>query len=183
LVILMANTNLKMENIYPEDGGLNQENNLEATLQFGDFGSVIIQPVDEAELSILSLDANTGIRQSISENMSDTRQVASESSSQEIEPNDIPIYTTKELLLILQYSRSLVANRNKEVTLVPVKQEPPAPVVALLTAKMEPISLPSASQSAITVGVQSKNVSKKEGEYKSIERNQIRNSFIGQEYI
>jgi hypothetical protein len=93
---------------------------------------VVIEPADVADLSNLSLGAVTELGQATSADMSNPRSAADES-SQGIEPNDIPIYTTKELLLILQYSKSLVDNRKREVPLVPVRQETPASMVALIT--------------------------------------------------
>jgi hypothetical protein len=53
-------------------------------------------------------------------------------------------------------------NRKREVPLVPVRQETPASMVALITRQLEPVSPLPAMQSAITAGVQSKNVSKKD---------------------
>jgi hypothetical protein len=151
------NDNFNLGSIYQDNPG----NNLEATLQFGDFGSVIIEDAEEAVHSVISLDADTRISQDISSDMSAIRSSVNESSPS-IEPNDIPIYSTKELLLILQYSRQLIDNRKREVPLVPVKQETPAPVVALTTTKIETTSPLPTMQSAITAGVQSRNVSKKE---------------------
>jgi hypothetical protein len=153
----MASENLNMGSIYPDLPG----DNLEATLQFGDFGSVIIEDAEEAVHSIISLDADTRMGQDISSDISVTRSSVSESAPS-IEPNDIPIYSTSELLLILQYSRKLVENRQREVPLVSVKQETPAPLVALITTKLEPTSPLPIMQSAITAGVQNKNVSKKD---------------------
>jgi hypothetical protein len=54
----MADQDLDMEDVYPENGGLSQEN-LESILQFGDSTPVVIEPADVADLSNLSLGAVT----------------------------------------------------------------------------------------------------------------------------
>jgi hypothetical protein len=157
----MANETLNLGDVYPE----NKENQ-EITLQFGDFGSVIIEDADDAAQSVISLDAETRMGQDISSDMSATRSAAeanvSSPSVPSVQPNDIPIYSTHDLLLILQYSRTLVDNRQREVPLLPVKQETPAPLVALITTKLEPTSPLPMMQSTITAGVNSRNVSKKD---------------------
>jgi hypothetical protein len=51
------NDNFNLGSIYQDNPG----NNLEVTLQFGDFGSVIIEDADEAVHSVISLDADTRI--------------------------------------------------------------------------------------------------------------------------
>jgi hypothetical protein len=120
----VANENLNLGNIYPDSNEINQGVNQEITLQFGDYGSVIIEDADEAVHSVISLDADTRMGQDISSDMSATRSAAAANeSSPSVQPNDIPIYSTSELLLILQYSRTLVEKRQREVPLLPVKQE------------------------------------------------------------
>jgi hypothetical protein len=85
----MADQDLDMEDVYPENGGLSQES-LESILQFGDSTSVVIEPADVADLYNLSLGAVTELGQVILADMSDPRSAADEY-SEGIEPNDIPI--------------------------------------------------------------------------------------------
>jgi hypothetical protein len=99
----MANETLNLGNIYPDSNEINQGENQEITLQFGDFRLVIIEDADEAVHSVISLDADTRMGQDISSDTSATRSAAAvNESSPSVQPNDIPIYSTSELLLILQ---------------------------------------------------------------------------------
>jgi hypothetical protein len=125
-----------MDEVYGSDVGLQINTNAEDTLQFGDFGSVIVQWANEvADLSMNYVEEGSVRSSDLSYDKSeadDSRHLVGD-----VKPeaeNEERLFTMDEVLRIVEFSQK-VLKRREVVPPVSVKQEHLVPVVATSTIK------------------------------------------------
>ena len=104
-----------MDEVYPSSGGLLLTTNAEETLQFGDFGSVIVQSADEiADLSMNYVEeGSVGSSDLSSEKSEADKSVAQESVAQDLPEaeNEQRLFTMEEVLRIVEFSHKVLKRR------------------------------------------------------------------------
>jgi hypothetical protein len=159
----MDSSGFNMDEVYGNDVAPRTNTNAEETLQFGDFGSVIVQQADEiAGVSINYVDEGTVDGSDLSYDGSEAN--ISQNQVGDIEPkaeDEQKLFTMEELLRIVEYSHKLL-RRREVVPPVSVKQEHLVPVVATRTIKLEKTSPSPLLQSSTAAGGQIRKVQKKD---------------------
>ena len=155
-----------MDEVYHSNVEIRTNTNEEETLQFGDFGSVIVQSAREvADLSMNYVDEGSVRSSDLSYDKSeadDSQKLASDDKPEaEFEER---LFTMDEVMRIVHFSQRIL-KRKEVVPPVSLKQEHLVPVVAINTVKLEPNLLASPSpllQSSTAAGVSIRKVQKKD---------------------
>jgi hypothetical protein len=162
----MDSSGFGMDEVYRSNVEIRTNTNEEETLQFGDFGSVIVQSAREvADLSLNYVDEGSVRSSDLSYDKSeadDSQKLASDDKPEaEFEER---LFTMDEVMRIVHFSQRIL-KRKEVVPPVSLKQEHLVPVVAINTIKLEPNLLASPSpllQSSTAAGVSIRKVQKKD---------------------
>jgi hypothetical protein len=134
----MAPSDFSMEDVYSSGAQVSKVNQ-EVTLQCGDFESRYIEPADEADLSNISENGESqeSMRHLSNTQSSDEKFPSLPGPTVELEADEIPIYSTKDVFTQHYSARLLESKKERMAPLEQIKQERSAVPVAVKTEKLE----------------------------------------------